>query len=57
MKDFPDFIKREANRVGKSQQNTEDIEGYYYTASDGSQAALWTQYADRTSKEHCHDFD
>ena len=57
MKDFPDFIKREENRVGKAQQNTDDIEGYYYTANDGSQAALWTHYSDRTSKGHCHDFD
>ena len=30
MKEFPDFMKNEKNRVPGSSQNTEDIEGYYY---------------------------
>jgi len=57
MKDFPDFMKLGANRVDASQQNTADVEGYYYTANDGSQMAFWTCRADRESAEHRHDFD
>ncbi len=50
-------MKREANKVPARQQNTPDVEGYYYTASDGSQMAFWTCLADRVSKEHRHDYD
>ncbi len=54
---FPDFMMRPDNRIPESQQNTPDIEGYYYTAADGSQMAFWTYKADRVSKEHTHDYD
>ncbi len=57
MKDFPDFMKRAANRIPSGQQNTPDIEGYYYTAPDGSQMAFWSYPHDRVSKEHVHDYD
>lgn len=57
MKDFPEFMKNIINKVPSEQQNTPDIEGYYYTATDGSQMAFWTCLADRTSKEHIHDYD
>ena len=57
MHEFPKFMKRQANIIPKSQQNTPDIEGYYYTANDGSQMAFWTYKADRVSKEHTHDYD
>ena len=57
MKDFPDFMKVGLNHIKSSQQNTKDIDGYYYTASDGSQMAFWTCREDRESAEHCHDFD
>lgn len=57
MNGFPDFMKRECNIVPVEQQNTPDIEGYYYTANDGSQMAFWTCNADRISKEHIHDYD
>ena len=57
MNSFPDFMKREANKIPSEQQNTPDIEGYYYTAPDGSQMAFWTCMADRVSKEHIHDYD
>ncbi len=57
MMDFPEFMKRPANRVPARQQNTADVEGYYYTAPDGSQMAFWTCHADRISKEHAHEFD
>ncbi len=54
---FPDFMFSECNRVPALQQNTPDIEGCYYTANDGSQAAFWICKADRVSKEHRHDYD
>lgn len=57
MKDFPDFMKNEKNRVPGSAQNTEDIEGYYYEGLGGGQMAFWTCYSDRESKKHKHDFD
>ncbi len=30
MEDFPEFMKREKNKVPSEQHNTRDIEGYYY---------------------------
>ena len=57
MKEFPDFMKREKNHIDSSQQNTKDIDGYYYTGNDGSQMAFWTCYKDRVSMEHKHEFD
>ena len=54
---FPEFMCRPGKRISASQQNTPDIEGYYYTANDGSQMAFWTCLADRVSKEHQHDYD
>lgn len=38
--EFPKFMYNEKNRIPASQQNTPDIEGYYYTANDGSQMAF-----------------
>ena len=57
MKDFPEFMKNQKNRIGSNEQNTEDIEGYFYEGADGSQMALWTCYSDRVSKKHTHEFD
>jgi quercetin dioxygenase-like cupin family protein len=57
MADFPDFVKNAKNRIASSSQFTEDIEGYVFDGVDGSQVALWTCHADRTSEEHTHDFD
>ena len=54
---FPVFMLSKENRIPASQQNTPDIEGYYYTANDGSQMAFWIYKADRKSKEHMHDYD
>ena len=54
---FPEFMRRRENLIPADQQNTPDIEGYYYTAPDGSQMAFWTYKADRVSKEHTHDYD
>ena len=37
MKDFPEFMRAQANRIDSSQQNTPDIDGYYYEGADGGQ--------------------
>jgi len=57
LKHFPDFMKNPVNRINTSQQNTPDIEGYYYEAADGSQMAFWECHSDQISKKHSHDFD
>lgn len=57
MNEFPDFLKNQINKVPKTDQNTPDIEGYYYTANDGGQMAFWTCLEDRVSKEHIHPYD
>jgi quercetin dioxygenase-like cupin family protein len=57
MKDFPNFMKSAANHINSNQQNTEDIDGYYYEGKDGSQMAFWTCNANRNSKAHAHNFD
>ncbi|NMC56659.1 MAG: cupin domain-containing protein [Eubacteriaceae bacterium] len=57
MKDFPEFMKSELNRIDASQQNTKDIEGYYYEGKDGSQMVFWTCHSARESAKHMHDFD
>ena len=50
-------MKNEKNRISSNQQNTKDIDGYYYEGEDGSQMAFWTYYSDRDSKEQKHEFD
>lgn len=57
MRDFPDFMKNDKNHINSSQQNTVDINGYYFEGKDGSQMAFWTCYSDRESKENMHEFD
>lgn len=57
MNEFPEFMMNKLNKVPSQQQNTLDIEGYYYTAEDGSQMAFWTCLEDRVSKEHWHEYD
>ena len=57
MTDFPAFMKSKQNRVPTSQQNTEDIEGYYYRGANGGQVAYWTCHSDQVSKQHSHPFD
>ena len=56
MEHFPDFMKNHKNKIDPSQQNTNDIEGYYYNGDD-SQIAFWECHSDRTSKKHAHAFD
>lgn len=57
MTNFPKFIKNKEYKVDPSQQNTDDIEGYFYERADGSQVAFWECHSDRTSNRHTHDFD
>lgn len=57
MKHFPDFMKNPENKINASQQNTEDIEGYFFQGADGSQMAFWECNSDRISKKHVHEFD
>lgn len=54
---FPDFLKNPINRVPKSSQNTDGIEGYYYSGNDGSQVAFWESSSVRESQKHQHPFD
>jgi quercetin dioxygenase-like cupin family protein len=57
MRDFPDFMKSKNNHIDVSEQNTPDIDGYFYEGADGGQMAFWTSFADRKSKKHAHNFD
>ena len=57
MKSFPDFMKNPVNKVDASQQNTTDIDGYYFQGADGAQMAFWECHADKISKTHIHPFD
>jgi len=57
MKDFPEFMKNKNNRISPAEQNTADIDGYFYEGAEVSQIAFWTSYSDRISKKHTHDFD
>ena len=57
MKHFPEFIKNSKNKINDSQQNSEDVEGYYYEGADDSQVVFWECPSDQNSKKHRHDFD
>lgn len=57
MEHFPEFMKSSENRINLSQQNTDNIEGYFYEGRDGSQMAFWESHSDQISKKHVHDFD
>lgn len=57
MPDFPAFLRSPRNRIARSSQYTDDIEGYVFDGADGSQVALWTCRENRASTEHVHEFD
>ncbi len=57
MNDFPGFMKQTSDHIDSAQQNTPDIDGYYYEGKSGGQVCFWTYYSDRISKENVHDFD
>lgn len=49
-------MKSQKSHIALNQQNTKDIDVYYFEGANRSQMAFWTCYADRVSKEHMHDF-
>jgi len=57
MKDFPDFMKKPANRIATTSQATPGVEGYVFDGAEGSQMAFWTCHQTATSSPHAHDYD
>jgi mannose-6-phosphate isomerase-like protein (cupin superfamily) len=57
MGDFPEFMKRPANRIAVSSQATRGVEGYVFERADNSQMAFWTCRETAVSEPHVHDFD
>ena len=57
MKDFPEFMKNQANKVDSKSQYTPGIEGYVFDGADGSQMAFWTYKENASSENHTHEFD
>jgi quercetin dioxygenase-like cupin family protein len=57
MNEFPEFMKRAANRIATSSQATPGVEGYVFDGADGSQMAFWTCHQTASSAEHVHEFD
>ena len=57
MDDFPEFMKRPANRIATSSQATPGVEGYVFDGVDGSQMTFWTCREKALSTAHVHDFD
>lgn len=49
-------MKSKIDHIGSFEQNTQDIDGYYYEGADGTQMAFWTCYSNRASKKHTHAF-
>ena len=57
MDEFPEFMKRPANRIATSAQATPGVEGYVFDGADGSQIAFWTCRETARSAAHTHDYD
>lgn len=57
MKSLPEFITRTAQKVPTSQQNTKDVEGYFYSTNSEVQIAIWDSKNERESKVHSNPFD
>jgi mannose-6-phosphate isomerase-like protein (cupin superfamily) len=57
MGDFPQFMKRPANRIARSEQATPGVEGYVFDGVDGSQMAFWNCRETAQSAAHAHEFD
>jgi quercetin dioxygenase-like cupin family protein len=57
MNEFPEFMKRAANRVAGGSQATPGVEGYVFDGAEGSQMAFWTCRERAVSAPHVHEFD
>ncbi len=57
MDDFPEFMRRPANRIAVSSQATRGVEGYVFDGVDGAQMAFWSCRETAASASHTHDFD
>jgi mannose-6-phosphate isomerase-like protein (cupin superfamily) len=57
MNEFPEFMKKTANRIATSSQATPGVEGYVFEGADGSQLAFWTCRESAASASHVHEFD
>jgi mannose-6-phosphate isomerase-like protein (cupin superfamily) len=57
MNEFPEFMKRPANKIATNCQATPGVEGYVFDGADGSQRALWTCRESAFSTPHVHAFD
>jgi quercetin dioxygenase-like cupin family protein len=54
---FPEFMKRPANRIVTSSQSTPAVEGYVFDGVEGSQMAFWTCAENAVSAPHAHEYD
>lgn len=50
-------MKHPANRIVRSSQATQGVEGYVFDGNDGSQMAFWTCLENAVSAEHVHEYD
>jgi quercetin dioxygenase-like cupin family protein len=57
MDEFPDFMRRSANRIATGGQSTPGVEGYVFDGADGSQMAFWTCRETEVSTAHVHGYD
>jgi quercetin dioxygenase-like cupin family protein len=57
MNEFPEFMRKAANRIATSSQATAGVEGFVFDGADGSQMAFWTCRETAASAAHVHDFD
>lgn len=57
MDDFPEFMKRPANRIAAGSQSTPGVEGFVFDGVDGSQMAFWTCRENAVSTPHVHEYD
>ena len=57
MKDFPDFMKRPANRIATASQSTKAVAGHVFDGSGDNQMAFWTCHQTASSTPHTHEYD
>jgi quercetin dioxygenase-like cupin family protein len=57
MREFPNFMRQDVNRIATGDQSTPGVEGYVFDGEDGSQMAFWTCRETAVSTAHVHEFD